>query len=360
LGRKLKTAVGSFLCFVAVTASSVASPQTSSARTDHVSRTVSSKFVVIGANGPVVGVNLWAKTNYPAAKVKADGVRMMSYIKNVLHASAVDIVWNFFAPSYRASSVEVTSATLSAANVGILTQIAKQDHLLVEYRPMMFVLNVVNNWEGMIAPSNPKQWFNSYYNKNLPYLRMAQKYYVSEYITGTEMDGVSRSPLWRTFLSQSAKVYHGQLSYADHQYRYFPPRTQFPPTKLLGLDMYEKINLPASAPLKKVVAAYEHYFTTVPTALLRRTAIDETGIEARAGAYQKPSFMYIPGKLDPQIQVNWFTAACMSVKRFHMRGVFFWKVDLTDYPITHPASSLSTFEGRAGAQAIARCASILR
>jgi hypothetical protein len=106
------------------------------------------------------------------------------------------------------------------------------------------------------------------------------------------------------------------------------------------------------------VAAYEHYFTTVPTSLLRRTALDETGIQARAGAYQEPSFMYIPGTLAAQVQVNWYTAACMAVKKFHLRAVFFWKVDLADNH-AFPASSLSTFEGRPGAQAIGQCAAIL-
>ena len=58
------------------------------------------------------------------------------------------------------------------------------------------------------------------------------------------------------------------------------------------------------------------------------------------------------------MQVNWFTAACATVRQYHMRGVFFWKVDLTDNP-AHPATSLSTFEGRKGAAAISECARIL-
>lgn len=84
------------------------------------------------------------------------------------------------------------------------------------------------------------------------------------------------------------------------------------------------------------------------------------GIEARAGAYANPPNLRLAGMLDPTVQFNWFTAACETVKRFHMRGVFFWKVDLSDYPLTHPASSLSTFEGKAGAVAISKCQSIIR
>ena len=318
-----------------------------------------SKFPVIGANGPVVGVNLWAKENYTTAQTKAYGTRMLSYIKNVLHAGAVDIVWNFFAPSYTSNQVKWTSSTLTVANVAILTQIAQQDHLLVEYRPMMFVLNAVNNWEGMISPRSDPQWFDAYYHAMIPYLHMAERYHVNEYVAGTEMDGVSRSPLWNSFLIKCAKIYKGVLSYADHQYLYFPhKRFQIPPVGLVGLDDYEPLNLPPTATLAQVVAAYEQYFSTVPASLLRRTALDETGIQARAGAYQEPSFMYIPGTLDTEVQVNWYTAACMAMKRFRLRAVFFWKVDLADNP-AFPASSLSTFEGKPGAQAIGHCAAIL-
>ena len=39
------------------------------------------------------------------------------------------------------------------------------------------------------------------------------------------------------------------------------------------------------------------------------------------------------------------TAACRTVRRFHLHDVFFWKADLTDNP-AHPAWSLSTFEGK--------------
>jgi hypothetical protein len=39
--------------------------------------------------------------------------------------------------------------------------------------------------------------------------------------------------------------------------------------------------------------------------------------------------------------------------------VFFFKVDLADNP-EHPATSLSTFEGREGAEAVTGCVKILR
>ena len=71
-------------------------------------------------------------------KGKADGERTLAYIKNVLKADAVGIAWNFYTAGLDwDASVEATGATLSARDVGILTKIATQDHLLVEYRPLI-------------------------------------------------------------------------------------------------------------------------------------------------------------------------------------------------------------------------------
>jgi hypothetical protein len=290
----------------------------------------------------------------------ADGERTLSYIKNTLHASAVDLVWNLYSPGYDSNSIVTNaSTTLTAANIAILTKIARRDGLYVEYRPLIFVKTKGNTWEGLINPPNPAKWFNSYYAKNLPYLKMAQKYHINEYVIGTEMKALSPAKPWKSFLAKSAKIFRGPISYAQNQYVYFPPHTDLPPTTLTGVDMYEPLNVSASAPLSKVEAAYDKFFAEMPASILRRTAIQETGIEARVGAYQNPPNLTLTGTLDPTIQYNWFTAGCAAAKRFHLRAIFFWKVDLADNP-AHPASSLSTWEGRLGAEAVSRCASIIK
>ena len=126
---------------------------------------------VLGGSEPVLGVDLYAPKNYTAAQVEAHGERTLAYIKNVLKADAVGIVWNFYAANLYSDAVEATGATLSASNVGILTKIATQDHLLVEYRPLILVPSAPNHWEGLINPYPPAEWFNSYYRAELPYLR---------------------------------------------------------------------------------------------------------------------------------------------------------------------------------------------
>ena len=124
------------------------------------------------------------------------------------------------------------------------------------------------------------------------------------------------------------------------------------------MDMYWHTHIQPDATPAEVTAAWQTLFGKVPAALLRRTAIDEIGIPARSDAYLDPQELGRSGELSEQVQANWFTAACTTVRQYHMRGVFFFKVDLTDRP-KHPATSLSTFEGRRGAAAISNCARIL-
>jgi hypothetical protein len=315
-----------------------------------------SQWPVLGTSGPVIGVDLYALDNYPAAVVRADGERTLSYIKNVLNADAVGIVWNFFASSDTSDSVESTSSTLSVSNVAILTRIAEHDHLLVEYRPVILVPSAANNWSGKILPADQHRWFDSYYHAELPYLRTAQGLGVREFVAATEMHYLNASRLWSSFFARVARVYRGVISYASWDYDYFPPLTHLPPLKYLGMDMYWHMqNLPANATVSQVVGAWQTLLNEMPASVLRRTAIDETGIEARAGAYANPPVLNAAGRFSEEVQVNWFTAACKTVHRYHLRGVFFWKVDLTDNP-QFPATSMSTFEGRRAAKIISDCA----
>jgi hypothetical protein len=325
-----------------------------------------SDWPVLGGSRPVLGVDLYAFNNYPAAQTEADGQRTLAYIKNVLKADAVGIVWNFYAPSPYADTVSATDATLSVTNVEILTRIATQDHLLVEYRPLVMVPSAPNHWEGLINPYPPTVWFSSYYRAELPYLRMAQQLGVREFVTASELQDMNSSPLWPSFFARVSQIYHGVISYTAWDGNYFgaAPGTSLQAAtpellsvKYLGMDMYWHMNLPAAATTAEVTAAWEALFSKVPASVLQRTAIDETGIQARAGAYPDPEDLNAPGPQSEGVQANWFTAACATVSRYHMRGVFFFKVDLTDNP-AYPAKSLSTFEGREGAAAISGCVRI--
>jgi hypothetical protein len=328
----------------------------------------SSAPAYIGSTGPVVGVDLYALSDYPAAEVTADGRRVLSYIRNVLKADAVGIVWNLYTASDRADTVRATRSSLSPANVGILTRLAARYHLQVEYRPVVYV-DGPDHWARLISPAHRQRWLTSYFRAELPYLRVAQQNGVGEFVSESEMHDLYSGRFWDPFFKDLGGVYHGVVSYADWDGDYFGtapgapvegglPGTHFLPAKYLGLDMYWPLRLGPRAPQAAVTRAWERLFSKVPADVLRRTAIDETGIQARAGAYRVPAGLGLAGQPLGAVQARWFRAACETVRHFGMRGVFFWKVDLTDNP-AHPTRSLSTFEGRPAAAAISDCTNIL-
>jgi hypothetical protein len=310
--------------------------------------------------GPVVGVDLYALSDCPPEVVEADGERTLRYIKTVLKANAVAIVWNLYAPSRTSDEVQATARTLSVTDVEILTEIARLDGLSVFYRPLIFVSDAPKDpWEGTITPRDPARWFASYYEAELPYLRAAQQFRIAEFVAGTELHAMNASPGWTGFFGRLASVYRGVISYASWDGDYFPPGRHLQQLAALGMDMYERMpGLAASAPEAAVLARWDRLLGELPRSVLARTTIQEMGIEAAAGAYQHPADLGAAGAVDPRVQANWFTAACQAAHRYDLHGLFFWKVDLTDNP-AHPAASPSTFEGRLGALAIASCASIL-
>jgi hypothetical protein len=307
---------------------------------------------------PVLGVDLYAQNNYNATTNFIDGVRTISYIKNVLKAKAIGLLWNFYSPGRNSNVVQAKPSTMSVADLVMLTKIAKRYGLQVEWRPLIFVPSHANNpWEGEISPPQPQKWLSNYYNLELPYLKAAQKLHISEFVAQTEMHLMNGSPYWGSFFKRVGKVYHGVVSYAAWYGDYLPPKGHLLPVRLYGMDMYKALNLKYNASLAKVTATWEGVFASMPKAVLERTSLDEEGIEARRGAYKLPPNLGAPGVMDQAVQANWFTAACRTAVHYHLRAVYFFKVDLTDNP-AEPASSLSTFEGREGAVAISNCAKL--
>jgi hypothetical protein len=318
---------------------------------------------------PILGVDLYSRSNYPTKFVHDNGERALSYIKNTLGASSVGISWNFFEPNIHSNSVQATADTLTPASVQMLTEMAYADHLSVEYRPLVEVqkglgaAGLINpqNWEGFITPQNQVQWFDSYYQAELPYLRIAQQLHVREFVTGSELQFLNSSTsLWTQFFKAVGLVYHGVISYASEQRNYFPAYGAQHLLKLTyyGVDAYPEIFLPPSASVNQIVAGWDRAFSGVSGKVLYHTALDEVGIRATAGAYYHPSLWGIGGTFDETVQARWFTAACDVVEQYHLRAIYFWNVNLADDPEHPPYPSPPTFEGKTGASSIKGCLGI--
>jgi hypothetical protein len=309
---------------------------------------------------PALGVDLYSKSNYRTAVVRADGIRDLAYAKRFLKVASVGIAWNLFAPANHSNQVLRTRNTLTPANVALLTKIAQSDRLSVLYRPLIKVEGP-RQWEGYIAPSETAQWFANYYQAELPYLRLAQKFHIKEFVVGTEIVQLEQSApasQWHWFLAKVRKVYNGWVSYASWGRDFYPARQVVPPTAWYGVTAYPDFNLPDSAPVGQLVRAWVRVFRYVPHAVLTRTAIQEIGIPAGNGAYHAPWNWNRPYVHNQTVQVRWFLSACYAARQLHLRGIYFWNLNLTDNP-AKPAQSPVTFEAKRGAHAIRTCATIL-
>ena len=124
---------------------------------------------------------------------------------------------------------------------------------------------------------------------------------------------LNSSPLWSSLFARVSHVYHGLISYSAWDGNYFgaspesPVKTARPqllPAKYVGMDMYWHMKIRPDATQAQVTAAWESLFGKVPPSLLRRTAIDEMGIQARAGAYANPQDLGAAGRLNEKVQVQ--------------------------------------------------------
>jgi hypothetical protein len=317
---------------------------------------------------PILGADLYSRGNFSAAELRRNGARALYYIAHTLGAKSVGIAWNFFEPQIHSNAVISEGGTLTPANVQILTQLAYADHLTVEYRPLIEVTagltsrGLVNpaNWEGFIAPQDQARWFASYFKVELPYLQIAQRMHVREFITGSELEFLNSSSLWPSFFRRVGQVYHGIVSYSSEQRNYFPAygAQQLLKLRYYGVDAYPGIFLPPTATVSQLVAGWDRLFRGVSPQILYRTALDEVGISATDGAYYHPSLWGVGGKFNETVQARWFTAACTVAEQFHLRAIYFWNVNLANDPTHPPFPSPPSFEGKPAQDSIRGCLGI--
>jgi hypothetical protein len=324
--------------------------------------TVSPSKVTQPTTKPVVGVNLYVNENYSLADTLAWGERDLTYIHDTLGLNAVAIDWDYNVPSQTASVVQDSpTRTPTISDIKALTDIAKSLGMRVEYR-VLFAINNKDNRDDSIVPKNFPAWLSSLLATETPALRLAQTEKVPEFVAGSEMASIDQRPLWRGFFRSAARIYKGILSYATWgghtpTQGFFSGSAEPLPSAEFGATAYPQVNLGKTASVASLTKAWESYLTAhTPAWALRRTAIDEIGIPALAGAYADPWLWdNVSGTADPTVQARWFQAACAAVTAEHMRGIYFWSEPLNDDP-ANPFNSLVGFLGRpASLAAIESC-----
>ena len=268
---------------------------------------------------------------------------------------------NTLGPLFSSSVSDTVSrdCTLTPTAVRTLATQAVRDGLGVQLRPIIRVgprsgwNDPAVSWEGSIRPANQRAWFASLLAAERPYLEILRSIPGSEFVAGTELDGVASSPQWKSFIRQAQTICGCQVSVSafDHQYA----RGIVPPVPNPGVDWYPHLSLRATAPQSTVTAAWKSSLARIPQPLLERTSLDEEGIRGTAGAYRHPEKWGTGGPVDPQVQARYFTAACQAASYYHMTAIYFYEIPLADNP-SNPSKFPAFFVGNVGASAIRACA----
>lgn len=308
---------------------------------------------------PVLGVDVESDVNYPVATAEAYGRRVIGYIHNTLHANSIGLVWDFCDQSFTANVVRRCRNSLSVRAVRAIAKEARQEGVTVQLRPIIRVGAPANwgdshlSWEGFINPSNQAKWFHRLLRAETPYLKILRGFPRSQFVVGTEPYYIASSPDWR-WLERKAHSVCQCATVVSSQFERYQIGT-VPSRKTAGVDWYAHLLIPNNSAQARVTAAFESSLKMVPRGLLARTTLEEEGIRATTGAYRHPEEWNINGSPDPRVQARYFTAACKTVKRYDMRGIYFYQVPLNDNP-AHPFTFPAYFVRNAGAKAIQGCA----
>jgi hypothetical protein len=267
-------------------------------------------------------------------------------------------VWDLCTPGFFSETVS-RYCTLTPAAVSALAHQAQAAGLGVQLRPLIRVgppsgwSNPHLSWEGHINPPNQRTWFASLLHAQKPYLKILRSIPDSEFILGTELNHLARSPVWPSYIRQARAACDCRVSVAAFHENF--SQGIIPPVANPGLDWYPPFSLAASAPQRAVTRAWEVSLAPFPRFLLARMSLDEVSIRATAGAYHNPPNWALGGAPAPQVQARYFTAACRTAEHFHMRAVWFYEIPLNDDP-ANPDPFPAFFVHNAGAQAIHDCA----
>jgi hypothetical protein len=321
---------------------------------------------------PLLGVDVYSETNYSLPQTQAYGKVILGYLHNKLDAQVVGLMWDFCSPGFGsnvvhdcATDTKTSTGTMTPRDIAGLANIAKAYGLKIQMRPIIRVgppsgwNNPKRSWQGHIQPPNQKKWFENLLAAELPYLKIAKKDHVKQFVLTTELAGVQLSRSWPWFLSKAHADCGCQVSYAAQMTQYLQQSRRLPPTMALGADLYPSLNLPAGASQSRVTAGWESFLSTVSESRLDRTSLDEISIRATVGAYRHPADWNAGGKSAPWVQARYFTGACHTAAKYHLQALFFYFVPLNDDPAA-PFPFPAYFVNNAGTSAIRGCRSILK
>lgn len=293
-----------------------------------------------------IAIDFYVGPGMPVAKLAR---QEMAYIKG-LHANAVSIAFPFFS-NPAGTTVRTAGSTPTPAQLGQLVLAAERERLAVTLRPLLNEQSIGRS-RVIWKPENISAWFAEYTRFLVPYAALAQRDNVATFVVGTELSRFGMAAQWANLDYAVSTVYHGTLAYSNN-WTTFPVPGNGGAGVTEMTDAYPAISLPDDATLSALTSAWTDWARLLP----KKTILSEVGIASRPGEYPHPwEFNPIEPPLAPQIQANWFTAACRTITADDLGGLYFWAI-IFGQSLTTPATTNdpASFADMPGAAAIARC-----
>jgi Glycoside Hydrolase Family 113 len=269
--------------------------------------------------------------------------RIVNYIVR-LNANSICISFPLFMSSSNAI-LSTGPATPSPSRIGILIKAARRAYLRVTVRPIVGQASPgspIGRYR-VIRPSNWNTWFASYQALLIPYARVSQEYGAASFVVGTELSSMEGDRRWKGIVAAIKKKFAGEIAY-DAAWTDYISRYVNMPVYHLGVDAFFPVNAPDSAPISKLVAVWNDWLDRKSTGPLPRVMLSEIGITPQDGAYPTPDRFHPGNAYSPQVQANWYKAACIVTRERDMAGLYVWSLAFnSDLGKPTPPSSASPF-----------------
>lgn len=305
------------------------------------------------------GLQIYAhRANGKAAD--ANIAHILDYVVR-LGANSVSYSFPIYTNGQHPTRVYAGKETPTPAVMANLVRAAHDRGLRVALRPLVDEANLrtpAGGWRGTIRPPDLSAWFRSYEAAVTPYLEVARTAHADEFVLASELTSLQpQHERWRSLAERAAKVFPGTMSYTFNFDSH--DTSMVLPNGSTGLDLYFAVDAGPDASVEQLARSLAAQIMAKPKALRNSMVAQEVGIAAQDGSYRHPWNWGNPQatQLDPEIQVNWFTAACQAVNQTKLDGIYYWMLDTSVDPTqVNPSTEGPTgFIGRPGEKAIERC-----
>ena len=262
-----------------------------------------------------------------------------------LHADAISISFPFFTTSAASSFVYASPQTPNTRSLAILISKAERAGLYVMLRPLMDE-KALGKCRCEWIPPVTATWFASYRRFLEPYVSMAARLHVPQFVLGTEFTRFQHDHQWKLLRTWLAKRYQGKIAYADNGLYGLSHGAAIPRQTI---DAYPSHLTRSGSGLRQGWLGYAR-------ALPHKAVLSEVGIGAIKGAWRQPWVHHWPAShLDLKVQARWFAAACHAAAAAHLGGIYFWPLNFGQSFTGPTLDNQGNWAGSPAARAISSC-----